>query len=85
MQVWRADIGALRPSVAFKDMEHANGMSSLLQKIVSSTALGTKTFTDTAQRTFGFCLVEGTPATPEATEALLESIGPIRNTHYGWS
>lgn len=24
-----------------------------------------------------------TPATPEATERLLEAIGPIRNTHYG--
>jgi trimethyllysine dioxygenase len=27
--------------------------------------------------------VEGIDATPEATEALLQSIGPIRNTHYG--
>lgn len=23
------------------------------------------------------------PATPDATQALLEQIGPIRNTHYG--
>jgi hypothetical protein len=23
------------------------------------------------------------PATPDATEVLLEQIGPIRNTHYG--
>jgi hypothetical protein len=23
------------------------------------------------------------PATPEATQGLLEQIGPIRNTHYG--
>ncbi|KAL6849429.1 hypothetical protein ACO1O0_008969 [Amphichorda felina] len=32
---------------------------------------------------FGFCFVNNTPVTPEATEELLERIGPIRNTHYG--
>ena len=32
---------------------------------------------------FGFCFVDGTPATPEATESVLQAIGPIRNTHYG--
>ncbi|RGP79968.1 trimethyllysine dioxygenase [Fusarium longipes] len=31
----------------------------------------------------GFCLVENAEPTPEATEAFLEKIGPIRNTHYG--
>ena len=31
----------------------------------------------------GFCFVDNTPATPEATESLLSAIGPIRNTHYG--
>jgi trimethyllysine dioxygenase len=31
----------------------------------------------------GFCFVVDTPVTPEATEKLLEKIGPIRNTHYG--
>lgn len=31
----------------------------------------------------GFCFVAGSPETPEATEALLNRIGPIRNTHYG--
>lgn len=35
------------------------------------------------QRTFGFCFVAGTPATPEASEELLATVGPIRNTHYG--
>lgn len=35
------------------------------------------------QRTHGFCFVEGIEATPEATEALLQRIGPITNTHYG--
>ncbi|KAJ4255453.1 hypothetical protein NW762_009448 [Fusarium torreyae] len=31
----------------------------------------------------GFSFVIDTPPTPEATKALLEKIGPIRNTHYG--
>lgn len=31
----------------------------------------------------GLCFVAGTPKTPEATEALLERIGPVRHTHYG--
>ncbi|CAG7565521.1 unnamed protein product [Fusarium equiseti] len=33
--------------------------------------------------THGFCLVENTEPTPEATKEFLEKIGPIRNTHYG--
>ena len=32
---------------------------------------------------YGFCFIDGTPATPEATESVLQAIGPIRNTHYG--
>lgn len=36
-----------------------------------------------AQRKYGFCFVSDAPKTPEATEELLEAIGPIRNTHYG--
>ncbi|QPC79443.1 hypothetical protein HYE68_010195 [Fusarium pseudograminearum] len=32
---------------------------------------------------YGFCLVENAEPTPEATQAFLEKIGPIRNTHYG--
>ncbi|CAM1508193.1 Fc.00g050410.m01.CDS01 [Cosmosporella sp. VM-42] len=31
----------------------------------------------------GFSFVVNTPPTPEATEAVLEKIGPIRTTHYG--
>ena len=38
---------------------------------------------NTLQRVYGFCFVDDTPATPEATESLLAAIGPIRNTHYG--
>ncbi|KAF5002640.1 hypothetical protein FGRMN_178 [Fusarium graminum] len=31
----------------------------------------------------GFCFIENSPHTPEATESLLKKIGPIQNTHYG--
>ncbi|KAF4553752.1 Trimethyllysine dioxygenase-like protein [Elsinoe fawcettii] len=34
-------------------------------------------------RIHGFCFVPGTPATPEASEAMLKDIGPIRETHFG--
>jgi len=34
-------------------------------------------------RVYGFCFVPDSPETPEATQSLLEMIGPIRNTHYG--
>jgi trimethyllysine dioxygenase len=34
-------------------------------------------------RKYGFCYVENTPVTPEATEKLLERISFIRPTHYG--
>ncbi|KAL1971232.1 hypothetical protein VTN77DRAFT_184 [Rasamsonia byssochlamydoides] len=32
---------------------------------------------------WGFCLVKGVPVEPESTQALLERISFIRNTHYG--
>nr|XP_018259024.1 trimethyllysine dioxygenase [Kwoniella dejecticola CBS 10117]OBR81182.1 trimethyllysine dioxygenase [Kwoniella dejecticola CBS 10117] len=32
---------------------------------------------------FGFCFVEGVPATGEETKELIEKIAPIRHTHYG--
>lgn len=35
------------------------------------------------QRKFGFCFINDTPVTPEATKELLERISFIRNTHYG--
>ncbi|KAF7550863.1 hypothetical protein G7Z17_g5440 [Cylindrodendrum hubeiense] len=34
-------------------------------------------------RVHGFSFIVNTPPTPEATEAVLEKIGPIRTTHYG--
>lgn len=32
---------------------------------------------------YGFCIVNGVPVTPEATQALVERIAFIRHTHYG--
>lgn len=34
-------------------------------------------------RKYGFCFIDSVPATPEATQSLLESISFIRPTHYG--
>ncbi|RMD40107.1 hypothetical protein DV735_g5026, partial [Chaetothyriales sp. CBS 134920] len=34
-------------------------------------------------QTYGFSFITSAPATPEATETLLNAIGPIRHTHYG--
>ncbi|PPJ59350.1 hypothetical protein CBER1_05775 [Cercospora berteroae] len=67
IKLWTANIASARPAVQYTDVKSGSGMSELLEKI----------------RTFGFCVVEEMPATPEATESLLNSIGPIRNTHYG--
>ncbi|GIZ37378.1 hypothetical protein CKM354_000082600 [Cercospora kikuchii] len=67
IKLWTAEIASARPAVQYTDVKDSTGMSELLQNI----------------RTFGFCVVENMPATPEATESLLNSIGPIRNTHYG--
>ncbi|KJZ70739.1 hypothetical protein HIM_09872 [Hirsutella minnesotensis 3608] len=58
------------PEVVFDqvmDSTNLAGIADLTQKI----------------RTHGLCFVVQSPPTPEATQALLERIGPIRNTHYG--
>ena len=65
---WRANIADDPPSVAYADIQAgAAGLARLLLQI----------------RRFGFAFVDEMPAIPEATEALLNSVGPIRNTHYG--
>lgn len=67
VKIWMSDIADSPPSVPYSAMAHRSGMASLLYQI----------------RVWGFCFVNDMPATPDATEQLLESIGPIRNTHYG--
>lgn len=68
-----ADVEHAPPCIPYADLQpsvsvHAtSGMQVLLQKI----------------REYGFAFVDDMPATPEATETLLQSIGPIRTTHYG--
>ncbi|KAK2749302.1 hypothetical protein FQN55_003627 [Onygenales sp. PD_40] len=49
---------------------------------VMSSDEGVRKWTDQIYR-FGFSFVKGSPATPEATEKLLERIAFIRPTHYG--
>ncbi|KAK2590187.1 hypothetical protein QQS21_012138 [Conoideocrella luteorostrata] len=58
------------PEVTYKAAMSKNdskGMADLTNKI----------------REYGLCFVTNTPKTPEATNELLETIGPVRNTHYG--
>ncbi|TKA71703.1 hypothetical protein B0A55_07141 [Friedmanniomyces simplex] len=64
---WTSEIQSDPPSLNYADVQAGPGMAKLLHKI----------------RTHGFAFVDDMPATPEATQFLLESIGPIRNTHYG--
>ncbi|KAM3454682.1 hypothetical protein NHJ6243_008807 [Beauveria neobassiana] len=69
-KLWSASIASNPPEVNFESIigsENLNGLADLTDKI----------------RTYGLCFVTNTPATPEASEKLLETIGPIRNTHYG--
>jgi trimethyllysine dioxygenase len=42
-----------------------------------------QTCADRPQARYGFCFVSGVPATPEATQALVERLSFIRPTHYG--
>ncbi|KAK2777473.1 hypothetical protein FQN53_002246 [Emmonsiellopsis sp. PD_33] len=49
---------------------------------VMSSDEGVRKWTDQIYQ-FGFSFVKGSPATPEATEKLLERIAFIRPTHYG--
>lgn len=61
-------------------------MATLLAKVVSIAQSRLPFLANSdcrQQRQYGFCFVDNMPATPEETRALLEQIGPIRNTHYG--
>ena len=66
-QVWDSSISTSPPTVSYSDVQAGPGMATLLRKI----------------RSHGFAFISDMPATPEASQALLENIGPIRNTHYG--
>ncbi|KAK5993568.1 Trimethyllysine dioxygenase [Cladobotryum mycophilum] len=69
-RLWNRTIGNNPPEVEYERvMEKLSqeGMAELTNNI----------------REYGLCFVTNSPKTPEATEKLLESIGPIRNTHYG--
>jgi trimethyllysine dioxygenase len=66
-RTWTKKIALQPPSVQYESIESGTGMADLLLKI----------------RIYGFAFVDSMPATPEASQSLLESIGPIRNTHYG--
>jgi trimethyllysine dioxygenase len=68
--LWGSSIASNPPDVSFDDVIDSSvseGMAKLTQNII----------------THGFTFVSNTPVSPEATERLLNSIGPIRYTHYG--
>ncbi|OWP04030.1 trimethyllysine dioxygenase [Marssonina coronariae] len=68
LKYWGSSIGLEAPSVPYDEiMAGDKGVGSWTDKI----------------RQYGFCYVDGCPATPEATKKLLERIAFIRVTHYG--
>nr|POF14249.1 trimethyllysine dioxygenase [Quercus suber] len=64
---WISSIAQQPPVVSCKGSSEKQMMAQLMHKITES----------------GFCFLDDVPATPEATQEILEKIGPIRNTHYG--
>ncbi|KAF3491493.1 26S protease regulatory subunit 6A [Arthroderma uncinatum] len=68
------------------DLEFVKNTSKSLPTVayeeVMSSDEGVRKWTDNIYR-FGFSFVKGSPATPEATEKLLERLAFIRPTHYG--
>ncbi|PHH60489.1 hypothetical protein CDD81_1620 [Ophiocordyceps australis] len=69
-RMWTGQMAQDAPQVLFQDVM-ASGRETGMAKLLDTI------------RVWGFCFVNKTPVTPQATEQLLESIGPIRNTHYG--
>ena len=55
------------PVTSYKSLQHPAGQHSLFSNI----------------HTYGLAFVTGTPPTPEATISILNTLGPIRHTHYG--
>ncbi|KAJ9620626.1 hypothetical protein H2203_007833 [Taxawa tesnikishii (nom. ined.)] len=55
------------PTVDHADLTSEKGMAAWTSQI----------------RTHGFCYIKNCPVSPEATQELVERIGPIRHTHYG--
>ncbi|KAF2000084.1 Trimethyllysine dioxygenase [Amniculicola lignicola CBS 123094] len=67
-ECWNSAIAEEPPVVTYPMViGQDNGLKDLLQKI----------------RTYGFCYIDETPATPNATQEVLERISFIRPTHYG--
>lgn len=64
---WTSTIAEDPPIVLHRQSSEKEQMAQLMRNITE----------------FGFCFLDDVPATPEATQKILESIGPIRNTHYG--
>lgn len=84
--LWGSEVKQSPPSVRYEDiMASEEGVACWTSKIVSilRNLLGATILSNTSQRQYGFCYVDGCPSTPEATQQLLERIAFIRATHYG--
>lgn len=70
IRYFESNISDQPPIVGFQSvMSSENGVKNWVNRI----------------RTWGFCFVDGCPPTSEDTQALIERITFIRNTHYGES
>ena len=87
--LWNAKIASSPPTVSYDAVvashpsnaeEAEKGILRWLDKIVSSPSDYPGKGTE-SQDEFGFCFVEGVPPTPQATEALIQRISHIRETH----
>ncbi|KAG5642898.1 hypothetical protein DXG03_001905 [Asterophora parasitica] len=83
--LWGAKIEQAPPAVTYEEAmaEDDHGLFKSLTNVVSDGIPVSRVALRLAQNKFGFTLIHGVPATPEATEKLIERIGFIRETQYG--
>lgn len=78
-----APVGILASEITtWNDAEIAADFPQMPYDAVISDDAALETYLDKLER-FGFCFVEGTPATPEATQAVAKRIAYIRETIFG--
>lgn len=70
------------PTVDYESIMDADGVAEWTRQIVriSTPSMHQQLIW---KNVYGFSFVKDCPIDPEATQKLLEKIGPIRETHYG--
>lgn len=84
--LWDARIAAKPPTIDHAAiMKSDDGVKQWTSLIVSHNArkYQSRLLTRNAQRKWGFCFIDGCPASGKATQELIERIAFIRQTHYG--